>query len=140
MKQLILIIGCTAFTHFSFAACVTDAVGKSRHYVVKIQRDCEIEDEILIYNRKGYDPSRSPAIPIQESLFKGECEYSNDEKLITCRTNGKTMLSGMQFKLVGDHYQCPGFDYSSRIRYVCIKGCNNQMPKSLTVMPYECEG
>jgi hypothetical protein len=54
-----------------------------------------------------------------------------------CHKNGKTILSGAQYKLTYDDApNCP--DESFGHRYTCVKGCTRFVPKHLSIDPYEC--
>jgi hypothetical protein len=119
---------------YALAACETDMTGHTKEFDVVVSQDCGIRSEITVF--KFDKKTRSLAIPYQRAFLDTECKFTKNRSLI-CFKNGKTILSGAQYKLTADGApQCPGD--SSDYRYTCIKGCTKLVPKHLSIAPYEC--
>ena len=119
----------------ALAACATDMTGQTKEFGVIVSQDCGIRSEIVI--SKLDKKTREFTVPYQRAFLDTECKFTKNESMMICRKNGKTILSGAQYKLTGDDApQCP--DDSFSYRYTCIKGCTKLVPKYLSVAPYEC--
>ncbi len=117
------------------AACETDIIGSSRQFSATIYQDCGIRSqiEILKLDRKTKDYTLH-----QREFFETECAFTGSKpRKMVCHKNGKTILAGATFKLTyDDQPMCPDEKFGHR--YTCIKGCTEQVPKYLSVSPYEC--
>jgi hypothetical protein len=119
---------------YALAACETDMTGHTSEFGVVVSQDCGIRSEIIVL--KLGKKTGELAIPYQRAYLDTECKFTKKRSLV-CFKNGKTILSGAQYKLTADGApQCPGD--SSDYRYTCIKGCTKLVPKHLTIAPYEC--
>ena len=134
LSQKILAISLIVLTNSTYAGGCSGVIdGQSSKFYITISDDGCISNELLILVSK-LDPETSAAgFAVQRELFSKECKFTSDA--IICRANGKTILSGTEYKRTFDvNPQCVGIKGS---RFTCIKGCKSDVPKYLNEN-YEC--
>jgi len=109
--------------------------GQSPRFRVVIAQDCAFESRI---ETTEIDPqTHEYSIPKPGALFKDECQFGAEEETFSCRSGGKTVLSGSVYKLTDDASpSCKGDMFGHR--YTCVKGCTKDVPRYLDIAPYEC--
>jgi hypothetical protein len=118
----------------AIAACPTNIHGSSKKFNVTVLQDCGAESEIVITQTQRSKNNKEAPKEYQRAFLKSECGFVANT--LSCHKNGKTILSGSTYLANDGPPVCPGD--KTNLRYSCIRGCKESLPKHLIVDPYAC--
>lgn len=108
--------------------------GQSHTHQIEFANDLGIAEGNVVL-RISSPTSESDDQVLLSVPFREKCVATNKE--IRCAKDGKTVLSGVVYRLTPDGSpRCFGASYEWR--YTCVKGCRKELPHYLWIDPYEC--